>query len=151
MAINIRTKGQTGEREIAQTLNAILNTVMTENELPRTSVDIIQRNQNQSAVGGSDLTGCFDLAIEIKRQETLAIKTWWKQCETAAKRNNEIPVLIFRQNRAAWRVMTYGWIDIDRSKGTQLNCRMEISWEDFQFWFYKYCDAKIKAGWLPEV
>lgn len=151
MAINIRAKGQNGEREIAIELNAIIKYILKEKNLPIPEVDIVQRNQNQSAVGGSDLSNTFDLAIEIKRHETLSINTWWKQCETAAKRNAHIPVLIFRQNRAAWRVITYGWIDIDKAKGSQMNCRIEMTWEDFQHWFYRYACAKIEAGEVPKV
>jgi len=149
--INIRAKGQNGEREIASSLNLILNNVLKINGLPIPAVDVIQRNQNQSAVGGSDLSNTFGLAIEIKRHETLSINTWWKQCLAAAERNREIPVLIFRQNRAAWRVIMFGAVEFNRATAGQLMCRVEISWEDFQFWFYKYCDAKIKSGELPKV
>lgn len=37
-------------------------------------------------------------APEVKRQETLQIATWWKQCDTNAKKFNLEPVLLFREN-----------------------------------------------------
>jgi hypothetical protein len=114
MSINIRNKGQTGEREIADILNFIVYSVMKEKNFPEEEclkgISRIQRNQNQSAVGGNDLTDCFGLSIEVKRQEQLAVSTWWTQCIAAANRNNEMPVLIYRQNRKAWRVRAIGMV-----------------------------------------
>lgn len=144
MPINIRSKGQSGEREVADQLNLIILTVLKELDIPIPEKAIIQRNQNQSAVGGSDLSNTFGLAIEIKRHETLSINTWWRQCVTSAERNNEIPVLIFRQNRKAWRVVMNGWININSSK--QVGIRSEFSWDEFQYWFYLYAKDQLENG-----
>ena len=149
MSINVGTKGQTGEREIANRLEYIIRSVLTKLNLPVPTVSIIQRNQNQSAVGGNDLTNTFGLSIEVKRQETLQINAWWKQCVAAAARNNEIPVLIFRQNRKSWRVVMFGYIQISESK--QLQTRIEIDWEDFQNWFYLYVESKLNNGYELQV
>ena len=58
------------------------------------------------------LIGCYGLAVEVKRQETLSLNTWWKQCELSANRDNSVPVLIYRQNKQKWRVRTYLWIPL---------------------------------------
>jgi hypothetical protein len=105
MGVNIRTKGAGGEREIADILNGAIYLTYKERGLPYPSSPIVQRNQNQSAVGGQDLVGTFGYAIEIKRQETLNINTWWKQCVASADTLGEEPVLIFRQSREKWRVI----------------------------------------------
>lgn len=114
MNINIRQKGQTGEREIASMLNFIVYSVMKEMDFPEEEclkgMQRIQRNQLQTAIGGNDLTDCFGFSIEVKRQEQLAVATWWNQCVAAAERNNETPVLIYRQNRKAWRVRAVGMV-----------------------------------------
>jgi hypothetical protein len=109
--IDIRAKGQIGEREIADMLNPIVNKVREELSLPALEKPQVQRNQNQSAVGGCDLTGTFCFAIEVKRQEQLSINTWWAQCVKSAGERKEIPVLLFRQNaapgqRTKWRCIT---------------------------------------------
>lgn len=106
MGINIRQKGQQGEREISKMLNDIVDEVrqaygyppIPEKDKP------FQRNQNQSAVGGSDLSNPFGLEIEVKRQEQLSVNSWWKQCVASAERTGGRPILIYRQNRKAWQV-----------------------------------------------
>lgn len=42
--------------------------------------------------------------VEVKRQETLRINDWWKQSESATG-EDEIPTVIFRQNRQSWKIM----------------------------------------------
>lgn len=88
MTINVRQKGQEGEREIAKILNAIVAKVRDEFKLSQyaTRDELFQRNQNQSAVGGSDLSNPLYLDIEVKRQEDLSVNSWWKQCIEAAER-----------------------------------------------------------------
>ena len=148
MTINIRTKGQNGEREIAKDLNAIIRVVMNERNMKDISEEVIQRNQNQSAVGGSDLTNVFDLSIEIKRQETLNVNTWWKQCIASAERNNHIPILIFRQNRKSWRVVMNTLMNVGNK---QIQVRSEIDYEDFKYWFYLYTQFQFENGYELKV
>lgn len=152
MTINVRTKGQSGEREIAKTLNDIIASVRAERELPQYAVndELFQRNQNQSAVGGSDLSCPFPLEIEIKRQEALSINSWWKQCQASAARTNGIPILIFRQNRKAWRVCML--VDVPLQP-TGYSCysslgsvRGELTMESFQNWFREYYKATLNNG-----
>lgn len=150
MGINVQTKGKEGEREVARLLNNIIKSVLTKHGLPIPEKDIVQRNQNQSAVGGSDLSNTFGVAIEVKRQETLSINTWWKQCETEANTNNEIPVLIFRQNGKKWRVVLYCELRLPGDHSS-VRTRCEIDIEGFLAWFYHWVDRKVSEGERPRV
>ncbi len=143
MAINIRQKGQNGEREIADMLNSIYLKVLQDNGLPEKDKrdHPFQRNQNQSAVGGSDLSNPFNLDIEVKRQENLSINTWWKQCVESAKRSGGEPVLVFKQNRKAWRVMLM--CSLETYPGNFVRTRCEIDIKDFQAWAYSYLTYRI--------
>lgn len=108
MAINIRTKGASGEREIATILNEIIKEVLEVIGVPDINNPnyYVARNTLQSAIGGDDLTNTYGFSIEVKRQEALAINTWWKQCVKSASEKNKVPVLIYRQNRGKWKVIT---------------------------------------------
>jgi hypothetical protein len=151
LGINIRTKGQNGEREVALELNLIIRAVLTVLGMFVPDFDIVQRNQNQTAVGGNDLSNTFGLSIEVKRQETLQIETWWKQCEAAANRNNEMPVLIYRQNRQKCRVVTYGWLQVSDDMQKLTQARIEMSWDDFKLWFYQLVKFKLENGYELKV
>lgn len=148
MGINIRQKGAGGEREICDMLNFIVYTVMGEmgysKEEQLKGMSTVQRNQNQSAVGGNDLTNTFGLSIEVKRQEQLNVNTWWKQCTAAAERNEEIPVLIYRQNGKPWRVVTYMYVELPTNK--QLKVRGEFDVDSFKTWFHHWVHAKLLEG-----
>lgn len=146
MSINIRTKGATGEREICAALNEIIVSVMMKLGYDIPDKAIVQRNQNQTAVGGKDLSNTFDLAIEVKRQEQLAVNTWWKQCVAQAERNNEKPVLIYRQNRMSWRVVMLVGLPLPGANGSGtavMYVRGEFSWNDFLTWFRIYAERKL--------
>lgn len=146
MSINVRQKGAEGEREVAKAMEAIIRKCYIDLGYPLPETAIVQRNQNQSAVGGSDLTNTYGLAIEVKRQEALSVNTWWKQCEASALRNGEIPVLIYRQNRKAWRVVMHGEVPLPPTNGTlgaSMKVLMEFSWEQFQQWFALYAKRKL--------
>lgn len=154
MSINIRAKGQEGEREIAAMLNTRISEIHKRYKLPPIAKKdaIFQRNQNQSAVGGYDLSNNLNLAIEIKRQENLSISTWWKQCLESAKRSDAIPVLMFRQNRRPWRVMML--VDIlgfpgVKSSGEEWGIRefqVEFGVDNFLDWFEVYYCRFLKNG-----
>lgn len=142
--VNIRTKGQVGEREVADALNLVLYTLFMSRGMRVPAVPPIQRNQNQSAVGGSDLTNKLGLSIEVKRQETLSINTWWKQCVASANQAGYIPVLIYRQSRQAWKVVMP--VKVEVHPGVFLDVRGEISWEDFQAWFKQRAEMLLNYG-----
>lgn len=149
MGINIRQKGQEGEREIQRALEPIIRKVMTDLGFPLPDKAIVQRNQNQSAVGGSDLSNTFGLAIEVKRQEQLSINTWWKQCETAATDNSEHPVLLYRQNGKKWRCVTLVWLQLPGSTWQQV--RAEFDMDTFLHWFEEWVRRKLISGEVPRV
>lgn len=134
--INVRQKGANGEREIIGLLEPIARRVFTELGVSLPDVNILQRNQNQSAVGGSDLTNTFGLAIEVKRQENLAVPTWWKQTCASAQRNNERPVLIYRQNNKKWNVVMHG--DLAFDDGHHMRALVQVSMDDFLAFLYLY-------------
>ncbi len=149
-------KGKNGEREVAQLLTGIAITAMRELGKPEDEVlrmvGSIQRNQNQSAVGGSDLSNTFGLAIEIKRHETLQVEAWWRQTVEQAQRNSEVPVLLYRQNNKAWRCLTWGYIQIPKGKDEPYSnslhpTRMEISYTDFHAWFKAWVKGKFLSGY----
>lgn len=146
--VNIRQKGASAERDIYNALNPIIQSVMRELNFPEMQIlaaaNCVQRNQNQTAVGGNDLTNTFGLSIEVKRQEALSINTWWKQTLEAANRNKEHPVLLYRQSRQAWKCITYGMV-ISPS-GFAIQTRVEISWDDFLRWFAMWVRDKLMAG-----
>lgn len=149
MGINIRQKGQEGEREIQRVLEPIVRKVLERNGITLPEKAIIQRNQNQSAVGGSDLSNTFGLAIEVKRQEALSINTWWAQCATAAKDNDEWPVLLYRQNGKKWRCVTLLWLHLPA--GAQRQGRAEFDMDTFLAWFEEWVERKVQQGEVPRV
>lgn len=150
MSINIRQKGQEGEREIARLLEPIIRRLMTAGGYPMSDKPIVQRNQNQSAVGGSDLSNTFGLAIEVKRQEQLAVNTWWKQCETAADDNGEWPVLLYRQNGKKWRAMTKVDVPLP-GQAAHVTLRATLELDEFLHWFELWVQRQLAAGVLPRV
>jgi hypothetical protein len=157
VTINIRQKGADGERQVIKMLTPIIVAVMTDMGAPKEDIEnatkMVQRNQNQSAVGGNDLSNTFGISIEVKRQEQLAINTWWQQCETAAIRNNELPVLIFKQNNKPWRFITYGFLHAPAKEGgwTSVKARVEFNQETFERWFAEWVRGKLLQGYEVRV
>ena len=152
--INVRQKGASGEREVAKMLNAIVVRVMTELGCDPDKIEAaqtgVQRNQNQSAVGGCDLTNVFGMSVEVKRQENLSLPAWWRQCEQAAERNRELPVLIYRQNRKPWRVRTYAWLVLPGVQAGQWDRKTRVladfSEDDFKQWFEQWVRCWLEQG-----
>jgi len=155
VGIDVRQKGAEGEREVAKILNAIIGEVMVAMAYPAEQVAAaqrsVQRNQNQTAVGGCDLTNVFGLAVEVKRQEQLSIGTWWRQCVAAAERNNELPVLMYRQNRKAWHVRTYAWLALPGAEpgswSRQQKIVAEFDMDTFRQWFAQWVRGRLEQGW----
>lgn len=154
MSINIRAKGQEGEREIQKYLEPIIRKALQDAGYTLGADSVVQRNQNQSAVGGSDLSNTFGLAIEVKRQEQLSVGTWWKQCEAAAVRNGETPVLVYRQNRKAWRCVMYADLPLPATASVSSNFRalVELSFDQFLTWFDLHVRRQITLGaFMPRI
>ena len=93
MANKSRNKGKTGEREFINLLSS---------RLPGCT---LARNLMQTREGGHDVDGLDDWAIEIKRQETLSIGTWWRQATKQAQEASKRPALAYRQSREPWRIL----------------------------------------------
>jgi len=91
-----RNKGQRGEREALGLIAGWLLEVAPD-QCPE-----LKRNLMQSREGGHDLVGLDWLAIEVKRQEALAVGSWWKQTVRQAGAD-KVPFLMWRQNRTPWR------------------------------------------------
>ena len=142
--INVRQKGATGERDIADDLNLIINTCRLQLGIPIPGTPTVQRNQNQSAVGGKDLVGTFGLAIEVKRQEALSINTWWRQCVASAQPLKEVPVLLFRQNKKPWRCITLAALPVPGGIRTA-EARVELAYEDFSSWFRAIVTQQLES------
>lgn len=143
-----KTKGAEGEREICKLLNGIVREIFEERKLKQlaTQDEFFQRNQNQSAVGGDDITNPMQLSLEVKRQESLSVGSWWKQTVASAKRSGGVPVLLFRQNRKPWRVCLAVELPIDppaSARATLSGVRAEIDLETFKQWFREYANRWI--------
>lgn len=105
MTVNIRNKGQRGEREIVDWCNDVYREVHELLSMQLPPKPIAQRRQNQSAVGGMDIDNTCGYAFEIKRQETLKVNTWWEQCVISASETGKRPVLLYKQSRKPWQVV----------------------------------------------
>lgn len=157
MGANPRTKGAEGERQVIKMLVPIVKDVMRELDYPPDEViaadECIQRNQNQSAVGGNDLTGTFGISIEVKRQEQLAVNTWWKQCVEAANQNGELPLLIWKQNRKPWRIRTLGFLHIMGEGGDWISHQSVVELDEaaFKDWFRVWVKGKLLNGYEIRV
>jgi hypothetical protein len=151
--INSRQKGARGEREFVAELNLIIAAVLASQvwsiEIADAVQKCIQRNQNQSAVGGCDLVNTFGLAFEIKRVEQLHIEMWWEQTTSQARRNDEHPVLAYRQNKQQWSVMTIGSLPLPGGRDSLQ--RLEMNFAAFKVWFYQWVYYKMMAGEIPRV
>lgn len=130
--INIRAKGSNAERDIVNDLNLIIRDTMKELGFSESELNnhtyFAQRNQNQTAVGGKDLVNTYGYAIEVKRQEALSINTWWNQTVASAQKHNEIPVLLYKQNRQPWKCITTVYLEVGENMAA---CRGEIAYNAF--------------------
>lgn len=54
----------------------------------------------------SDVVGLDGYHLEVKRQETYQLDKWLEQSEADAKKKNEgVPLVVFRKSRQPWRVV----------------------------------------------
>lgn len=150
MSINIRQKGQSGEREVCDWLNGIAYRALKDEGLPYPTKPIFQRNQNQSAVGGSDITNPMLMCLEVKRQEQLDLNAWWKQCVTAAQQFGGRPIVVFRQNgKRKWRILIEANVAYQCGQAHS-PMRCEISHEDFETFAYNWMRRMLQTGaWKP--
>lgn len=122
-----RDKGKRGEREVIACMRPVLDRIAAMYG-DAFAIDM-KRNTMQSDRGGFDLHGIEFLAIEVKRQERLCIKQWWRQaCGQANAR--QIPVLIWRQSHRPWCVR------VRDARGDR-----DMNMEDFLSWLEQHLIA----------
>lgn len=121
---NARTKGRNGEREARFWLAKAIGV----------DVDEIQRNLQQTREGGADILGIDGLEIEVKRQETLVVETWWRQVQRAADRTGKLPVLMYRQNRGKWNFCLPAYLLLPGMKG-----KITLGESEMQVWLRHWC------------
>lgn len=98
MSKGSKVKGASGEREAAAVLAGWIEPVYRHAGV---EVPDIKRNLMQTREGGYDLVGIDWLALEVKRQENMALPSWWRQTVKNASMG-QIPFLMWRQNRRPW-------------------------------------------------
>lgn len=125
MSASQRNKGKAAEVEVYHWLNETVATVVGPGKW-------FQRNQNQTASSGSDLTNPFRLSVEIKRHETLSINSWWAQCTRSAKAESGVPVLLYRQSRQPWRAV------VEMTDCYDDSYTVTMSADNFERWLKSY-------------
>lgn len=131
--VNVQDKGKRGEREIKDRFIAIMEAVERDCGKTGYSSEVKRASYMASNAGGRDIVGIPCLAVEVKRAETLELNAWWNQCERQA-RENELPVLLFRQSRRPWRCLTYGGLYLFNDAH---RCVVQCSADDFFNYFAK--------------
>ncbi len=133
-----RNKGQRAEREVVKLLQPVVTAAW--NEVGRDgAAPSLERNLMQAHKGGHDLLGLDWIAIEVKHQEQFAVASWWQQTKAqAAKASQQMlvevePVLFYRKNNVAWRVIMRGYLDV-QGRG-RVRCPVNIETEAFLVWF----------------
>lgn len=139
MSSMAKNKGARGEYEAIALLQPVVNKVYGEFGIdpPR-----LLRNLEQviNRFGRYDICGVDWLAIEVKRQETLSVNSWWEQAKNSANSTQE-PVLIYRQNSRKWRVVMFGYIPAGERK---VRCPVEINLPPFLIWFETRLREELK-------
>lgn len=94
MAAMSRNKGKVGEREIAALIAGATGWHV--------------RRRVRQHEGDSDLEGVPGWCVEVKRHATASageLAAWWAQAVAQAERAGELPLLLYRADRAAWRAV----------------------------------------------
>lgn len=134
-----RTKGAAGEREFIGLLAPVVTRAC---KAAGTQGIVLSRNFAQASQGGCDLDSLesHGFIFEVKRHETLAINTWWRQVVAAAAGKSVWPILAYRQNRQPWTFVVHCkmlWIDADS--------RVHLEQEAFLSWFEKMLIERLTA------
>lgn len=133
MAINSRSKGQRGEREVRDILQKVVDEVASEKKM--LFAPEVKRNLMQSMEGGHDLVGIPGVAVEVKFCENPQVDKWWEQTLKQASRDGGQPVLIYRKTRNPWQVVMLVFIPCGDE---HLTCRATISLSAFLDWLHLY-------------
>lgn len=137
-----QNKGKRGEREVKDAFVATMSEAEALTNIDGVA-DKVKRNTTQSDRGGDDIVGIPLLSIEVKRQEALSVNTWWQQCVKSAQRDKLMPVLIYRQNRRSWRVVTWACLLNPTTPAATRWVRCEMELIDFLNWY-----KDVYVAWL---
>lgn len=127
-------KGKQGEREFNSIINTLLGKISVRRKecgLPRLNINSVSAVHDNDA----DIQSIPGLAIEVKRQETLAINTWWNQTVRQADNLGAIPVLAYRQNRSKWKILLPAYL-----LGIGIRGYLVCELDTFEDWLYGYLD-----------
>jgi hypothetical protein len=129
--INVRNKGQRGEREVIDILQTYVDDIRLRYRLQPV---VLQRNTLQAHLGGTDIHGLPGFAFEVKFQENTQVSQWWLQTVRQAEKLNAIPILFYRAIRQPWIVKFRSFVNtpLDRD---QIQMDLTCSLEDFLAWF----------------
>jgi len=137
--INSRSKGQRAERLAIRLLQPVVTRVYESRGL---EPPVLERNLMQSMKGGFDIVGLEWMALEIKHHETLQINRWWEQTLRQSGKSR-VPVLMYKQNRVAWRVVMFGRLNIGKNGGS-FRAPVDIALPDFLGYFEERLKYQIE-------
>lgn len=141
--INVRNKGQRGERQVVQLLQVVVDKVRNIAGLPPI---VLQRNALQAHLGGEDIHGLDGFSVEVKWQETGFNPAWWRQCLAQAEAQDlkrvmvqngcycTVPILFYRASQQKWRVRFRAYVNTPQDND-QIEMDVETSVDDFIEWF----------------
>lgn len=135
-----RDKGQRAERAAVALLQPIVDKVYALAEVPEADWPKLIRNLQQTQSGGFDIAGLEWLALEIKHQENLNIPGWWRQTLQQAG-TTRVPVLMYKRNNVAWRVMMFGYLP---ARDLSVKCPVDIALPDFLAYFENRLTNAVK-------
>jgi hypothetical protein len=108
----------------------------------------LTRNLTQTREGGYDVVGLDWLALEVKRHENLQVSQWWKQTLRQA-RPDQVPMLMYRQNRTPWRFRVLGttahYSPCGQFSGTTDRLTLDLSSEEAKRWFQVEFWVRLRA------
>jgi hypothetical protein len=137
--INVRAKGQRGERQVVQLLQAIVDTVRNRRGL---APIVLQRNALQAHLGGEDIHGLDGFAVEVKWQENENVPAWWRQAVQQAERANAVPILFYRGSRQKWKIRFRAYVNTPGDRD-QIEMDLDANEEDFVEWFGNAYDESL--------
>lgn len=129
--INVRQKGQRGEREVVDILQDIVSRVR---EVMRLEPIVLQRNALQAHLGGEDIHGLAGYSVEVKFQENTNVAAWWRQCVTQAEKAKGVPILFYRAKQQKWKVMFRAEVRTPKN-ADDIELDIQTDLESFKFWF----------------
>lgn len=146
--INVRSKGQRGEREVVKLLQDVVDRVRARYKAEPL---VLQRNALQAHLGGCDLHGLEGFAVEVKFVEVESVGQWWRQAvrqaEALTKPNHvaHIPILFYRASRRPWAVKFRAYVQTPRDRDL-VELDVETDLQDFLDWFENAYD-EVMAEW----